>query len=108
MALVETLKKLSPSLYRLRLFVFISAGIVIAISTYYFLYVRSQTRYFNGLCPKSGLDLDGGVHSAPEEQHVYSPSVLITKRSSGAPCALSASIYMPLLRSGTRRDDLRL
>ena len=47
MALADTLKKLSPSLYRLRLFVLISAGIILAISTYYFLYVRSQSRYFN-------------------------------------------------------------
>jgi hypothetical protein len=47
MPLADTIRKLSPSLYRLRLFVFISAGIVVAISTYYLLYVRSQTGYFN-------------------------------------------------------------
>ena len=47
MGLTDKLRSLSPSLYRLRLFVFICAAIVVAVSTYYLLYVRSQTGYFN-------------------------------------------------------------
>lgn len=47
MGLADKLKSLSPSLYRLRLFAFICAGIVVAMATYYFLFVRSQTGYFN-------------------------------------------------------------
>jgi hypothetical protein len=47
MGFTDTVKRLSPAFYRLRLFVFITAAIVVAISTYYFLYVRSQKGYFN-------------------------------------------------------------
>ena len=47
MAFRDTVRSLSPSLYRLRIFVFMCAGIVLVVSTYYFLYVRNQTGYFN-------------------------------------------------------------
>lgn len=47
MAFTDTLKRLTPALYRLRLFVFISAAIVVVIATYYLIYVRSQKGYFN-------------------------------------------------------------
>jgi hypothetical protein len=47
MAFSDTLKRLTPALYRLRLFVFISAAIVVVIATYYLIYVRSQKGYFN-------------------------------------------------------------
>ncbi|HET8783968.1 MAG TPA: hypothetical protein VFM63_16260, partial [Pyrinomonadaceae bacterium] len=47
MGFTDTVKRLSPALYRLRLFVIITGAIVIVISTYYFLYVRSQKGYFN-------------------------------------------------------------
>ncbi len=43
----DTFRSLSPSLYRLRIFVFMCAAIVLVVSTYYFLYVRNQTGYFN-------------------------------------------------------------
>ena len=43
----DTMKSLSPALYRLRIFVFLCAGIVLVVSTYYFFYVRSQTGRFN-------------------------------------------------------------
>ena len=39
--------------------------------------------------------------SAPEEHHVYSLTIPMPVRSSGAPCALVRSVYMPLL---TERD----
>ena len=42
--------------------------------------------------------------SAPEEHHVYSLTTPIPTRSSGAPCALVRSVYMPLL---TERDRFR-
>lgn len=47
MALSDTLKSLSPSLYRLRVMVIVVAALVLPITVYYLLYVRSQTGYFN-------------------------------------------------------------
>ena len=47
MGLSDALKNLTPALYRLRIFVFLLAAVVLAIVVYYFLYVRSQTGYFN-------------------------------------------------------------
>jgi len=46
MDLTAAFKKLSPSLYRLRILVIIIAALVLPIAIYYFLYVRSQTGYF--------------------------------------------------------------
>ena len=46
MDITGAFKKLSPSLYRLRILVIIAAAIVLPIAIYYFFYVRSQTGYF--------------------------------------------------------------
>jgi ABC-type multidrug transport system fused ATPase/permease subunit len=46
MSIATTLKRLSPPLYRLRLFVIILAVLALPFAIYYFLYVRSQTGYF--------------------------------------------------------------
>jgi len=46
MSIASTLKRLSPPLYRLRLFVIIIAVLSLPFAIYYFLYVRSQTGYF--------------------------------------------------------------
>lgn len=47
MGLAKAIKDLTPALYRLRIFVFLLAAIILGIAVYYFLYVRSQTGYFN-------------------------------------------------------------
>ncbi len=46
MSIASTLKRLSPPLYRLRIFVIIVALLALPFAIYYFLYVRSQTAYF--------------------------------------------------------------
>ena len=46
MSIASTLKRLSPPLYRLRLFVIIIAVLALPFAIYYLLYVRSQTGYF--------------------------------------------------------------
>ena len=46
MDVTAAFKKLSPSLYRLRILVIIVAAIVLPIAIYYFFYVRSQSGYF--------------------------------------------------------------
>jgi len=46
MSIASTLKRLSPPLYRLRIFVIILAVLALPFAIYYFLYVRSQTGYF--------------------------------------------------------------
>src|SRR5215204_1151785 len=46
MALPDTLKRLSPSLNRLRVFVIIIAVLALPFTVYYLVYVRSQSRYF--------------------------------------------------------------
>src|SRR5215217_1485893 len=46
MTLADDLKRLSPSLYRLRIFVIIVAVLVLPFLIYYFLYVRGQSGYF--------------------------------------------------------------
>lgn len=46
MSIASTLKRLSPPLYRLRIFVVILAVLALPFAIYYFLYVRSQTGYF--------------------------------------------------------------
>ena len=46
MDIMAPFKKLSPSLYRVRILVVIVAAIVLPIAIYYFFYVRSQTGYF--------------------------------------------------------------
>ena len=46
MSIASTIKRLSPPLYRLRLFVIILAVLTLPFAIYYFLYVRSQTGYF--------------------------------------------------------------
>ena len=47
MDITAAVKKLSPSLYRVRILVIIVAALVLPIAIYYFLYVRSQTGYFS-------------------------------------------------------------
>jgi Cache domain len=46
MALPDTLKKVSPSLNRLRVFVIIVAVLGVPFAVYYLVYVRNQSRYF--------------------------------------------------------------
>jgi hypothetical protein len=46
MTLADDLKRLSPSLYRLRIFVIIVAVLVLPFLIYYFFYVRGQSGYF--------------------------------------------------------------
>ncbi|HJT29403.1 MAG TPA: cache domain-containing protein [Pyrinomonadaceae bacterium] len=46
MDLASTVKRLSPQLYRLRIFVLIIAVLAIPFTVYYLLYVRSQSGYF--------------------------------------------------------------
>ena len=46
MSIASTLRRLSPPLYRLRLFVIIIAVLALPFTIYYLLYVRSQTGYF--------------------------------------------------------------
>ncbi|HET9713158.1 MAG TPA: hypothetical protein VFP64_14790, partial [Pyrinomonadaceae bacterium] len=46
MSIASTLKRLSPPLYRLRIFVIILAMLALPFAIYYFLYVRGQTSYF--------------------------------------------------------------
>src|SRR5215213_3129822 len=46
MNLADTVRRLSPSLYRLRIFVIIVAVLALPFTVYYLLYVRSQSGYF--------------------------------------------------------------
>src|SRR5215203_387105 len=46
MNLADTVRRLSPSLYRLRIFVIIVAVLALPFGIYYLLYVRSQSGYF--------------------------------------------------------------
>lgn len=46
MTIANTLKRLSPPLYRLRVFVIITALLALPFTVYYLLYVRSQSGYF--------------------------------------------------------------
>ena len=46
MNLTDAFKKVSPSLYRLRILVIIVGALVLPTAIYYFLYVRNQTGYF--------------------------------------------------------------
>ncbi len=46
MTVAHTLKRFSPSLYRLRIFVIVIAVVALPFAVYYLLYVRSQSDYF--------------------------------------------------------------